>query len=72
MLRIGRYPPDKQEKATQTVLERQKREKQIERFAGCMVAIVGDLQGIGDGALPQLDAIAALPAPQGLDEYAPA
>ena len=30
----------------------QKRERQIERLTGGMVAIVGDLQGIGEGALP--------------------
>ena len=40
----------------------QKRERQIDRLAGGMVAIVGDLQGIGEGALPQLESIAALPA----------
>lgn len=45
----------------------QKREKQIERMAGCMVAIVGDLQGMGDDALPQLDAIAALPHVEGIE-----
>ena len=40
----------------------QKRERQIERLSGGMVAIVGDFQGIGEGALPQLESIAALPA----------
>ena len=42
----------------------------VERMTGCMVAIVGDLQGIGDGALPQLDSIAALPEPERLGEVA--
>ena len=46
----------------------QKRERQIERLSGGMVAIVGDLQGIGDGALLQLESIAALPA---LEDPAP-
>jgi len=46
----------------------QKREKQIERLAGGMLAIVGDLQGIGEGALPQLDSIAALPPLENLGE----
>lgn len=46
----------------------QKREKQLDRLTGGMVAIVGDLQGIGDGALPQLDSIAALPEPSDIEE----
>lgn len=46
----------------------QKREKQLDRLTGGMVAIVGDLQGIGEGALPQLDSIAALPRPEDFDE----
>ena len=46
----------------------QKRERQIERLTGGMAAIVGDLQGIGEGALPQLESIAALPA---FEESAP-
>jgi hypothetical protein len=40
-----------------------KREMQLTRLTGGMLAIVGDLQGIGQEALPQLDAIAALPTP---------
>jgi hypothetical protein len=32
-----------------------------------MVAVVGDLQGLADSALPELDAVAALPA---VDELA--
>jgi hypothetical protein len=40
----------------------QKRERQIERLSGGMVAIVGDFQGLGEGAIPQLESIAALPA----------
>ena len=44
----------------------QKRERQIERLSGGMVAIVGDLQGIGEGALPKLDSIAILPEPEAL------
>jgi hypothetical protein len=39
-----------------------KREAQLDRLKGGLVSVVGDLQGIGQGALPQLDAIAALPA----------
>jgi hypothetical protein len=45
----------------------QRREKQIDRVADCMVAIIGDLQGIGNGALPQLDSIAALPLMEVVD-----
>lgn len=47
----------------------QKRERQIDRLTGGMVAIVGDLQGIGEGALPQLESIAALPRPGGADDF---
>ena len=36
-----------------------------------MVAIVGDLQGIGEGALPQLESIAALPALEDAALYEP-
>lgn len=39
-----------------------RREKQLGRMSGEMVAIVGELQGLGEGTLPQLDHIAALPA----------
>lgn len=38
-----------------------RREKQLGRMTSEMVAVVGELQGLGDGALPQLDAVAALP-----------
>ena len=38
-----------------------RREKQIARLTAGTVSIVGDLQGIGEEALPQLEAIAALP-----------
>jgi hypothetical protein len=48
----------------------QKRDKQIDRLTGGMMAIVGDLQGIGEGALPQLDSIAALPRLGEIDEPA--
>jgi len=39
-----------------------KRESQLERMDGGLLAVVGDLQGIGHDGLPQLDAVAALPA----------
>lgn len=39
-----------------------KRESQLERMDGGLLAVVGDLQGIGHDGLPQLDTIAALPA----------
>jgi len=39
-----------------------KRESQLERMDGGLLAVVGDLQGIGQDGLPQLDAVAALPA----------
>jgi hypothetical protein len=39
-----------------------KRESQLERMDGGLLAVVGDLQGIGQDGLPQLDTIAALPA----------
>jgi hypothetical protein len=38
-----------------------RRDKQLGRLTGEMVAVVGELQGLGEGTLPQLDAIAALP-----------
>ena len=40
-----------------------KRESQLERMDGGLLAVVGDLQGIGKDGLPQLDAVAALPLP---------
>jgi hypothetical protein len=39
-----------------------KRESQLERMDGGLLAVVGDLQGIGQDGLPQLDTIAALPS----------
>jgi len=45
-----------------------KRETQLSRLTGGMLAIVGDLQGIGQEALPQLDVIAALPTPADEEE----
>jgi hypothetical protein len=45
-----------------------RREKQIARLTAGTVSIVGDLQGIGEDSLPQLDSIAALPDPD--DELA--
>ena len=39
-----------------------KRESQLERLQDGLLAVVGDLQGIGQDGLPQLDAVAALPA----------
>ena len=39
-----------------------KREAQLGRMQDGMLAVVGDLQGLSDSALPELDAVAALPA----------
>jgi hypothetical protein len=41
-----------------------KREAQLGRMQDGMLAVVGDLQGLSDSALPELDAVAALPAPE--------
>jgi hypothetical protein len=38
-----------------------KRESEISRLTGTLLGVVGDLQGIGQGILPALDAVAALP-----------
>ena len=38
-----------------------KRESQLERMDGGLLSVVGDLQGIGQDGLPQLDAVAVLP-----------
>jgi hypothetical protein len=38
-----------------------KREMQLTRMTTGMLGVVGDLQGIGQGSLPQLESIAALP-----------
>jgi hypothetical protein len=39
-----------------------KREAQLTRMQDGLIGVVGDLQGIGESALPELDAVAALPA----------
>jgi hypothetical protein len=44
-----------------------KREAQLGRMQDGMVAVVGDLQGLSDSALPELDAVAALPAAQEIE-----
>jgi hypothetical protein len=49
------------EKAAMTRLWK-KREAQLGRMQDGMLAVVGDLQGLSDSALPELDAVAALPA----------
>jgi len=41
-----------------------KREAQLGRMQDGMLAVVGDLQGLSDSALPELDVVAALPAPE--------
>src|SRR2546423_15591873 len=38
-----------------------KRESEVFRLTGTLLGVVGDLQGIGEGSLPALDAVAALP-----------
>jgi len=40
-----------------------KREGQLTRVTGSLLGVVGDLQGIGQESLAQLDSIAALPEP---------
>jgi|SRR5579862_2079101 len=47
-----------------------KRDKQLIRMTGEMVAVVGDLQGLGGSALGQLESIAALPGPSEKDDLA--
>jgi len=44
-----------------------KREAQLARMQDGMLAVVGDLQGLSDSALPELDAIAALPAAEEIE-----
>src|SRR2546421_922218 len=44
-----------------------KREAQLTRMQDGLLSVVGDLQGIGEEALPALDAVAALPAVQEAD-----
>jgi hypothetical protein len=39
-----------------------KREAQLARMQDGLIGVVGDLQGIGESALPELDTVAALPA----------
>jgi hypothetical protein len=40
-----------------------KREMQLTRMSDGLLGVVGDLQGIGQESLAQLDAVAALPMP---------
>jgi hypothetical protein len=49
------------EKAAMTRIWK-KREAQLTRMQDGLLSVVGDLQGIGEEALPALDAVAALPA----------
>ncbi|HET9652258.1 MAG TPA: DUF2130 domain-containing protein, partial [Usitatibacter sp.] len=52
-----------------------KREAQITRVTGGLMNVVGELQGLSEEALPELEAVAALAAPEGggvLDEAAAA
>jgi hypothetical protein len=44
-----------------------KREKQLQRMTSGMLNVVGDLQGIGEEGLPQLESIAVLPEPEEID-----
>ena len=44
-----------------------KREAQLTRMQDGLLSVVGDLQGIGEDALPALDTLAALPAGSGLE-----
>jgi hypothetical protein len=46
-----------------------KRESQLTRMSDRLLGVVGDLQGIGQESLAQLDTIAALPLPE--DEALP-
>jgi len=48
-----------------------KREAQLGRMQDGMVAVVGDLQGLSDSALPELDAVAALTAAAELEVLTP-
>jgi len=54
------------EKAAMTRIWK-KREAQLARMQDGMLAVVGDLQGLSDSALPELDAIAALPAAEEIE-----
>ena len=44
-----------------------KRETQLTRMQDGLISVVGDLQGIGQEALPQLEEIAALPAAEEIE-----
>ena len=44
-----------------------KREAQLARMSGGLLGVVGDLQGIGQETLPQLEGIAALPGAEALE-----
>jgi hypothetical protein len=44
-----------------------KREAQLTRMQDGLIGVVGDLQGIGEAALPELDAVAALPAAEEIE-----
>jgi len=44
-----------------------KREAQLARMQDGLLGVVGDLQGIGEDSLPQLDTVAALPAAEEIE-----
>ncbi|HSB48779.1 MAG TPA: DUF2130 domain-containing protein, partial [Burkholderiales bacterium] len=44
-----------------------KREAQLTRMQDGLLSVVGDLQGIGEEALPALDSVAALPAAEEIE-----
>src|SRR5919109_3381817 len=44
-----------------------KREAQLTRMQDGLLGVVGDLQGIGEGAFPELESIAALPAAEEIE-----
>jgi len=54
------------EKAAMTRIWK-KREAQLSRMSDGLLGVVGDLQGIGQETLPQLEGIAALPAAEALE-----
>ena len=49
-----------------------KREAQLTRMQDGLLSVVGDLQGIGEEAVPALDTLAALPAADPVEVVAPA
>jgi hypothetical protein len=55
------------EKAAMTRIWK-KREMQLTRMTTGMLGVVGDLQGIGQGSLPQLESIATLPGQEDASE----